>query len=215
MLDPGFLGDAGLPDIIRRGSQRLRFLRHRAIGENVDFMRVLGGLVVSIGIFVGVGAGFGEQPAGVVVDDARAERGQRRLQRRERLFRGLRGALLVAAKQLVDVEARQQQLLDGFAAHDHVVRITCLGRQCLQLFEHGERLRADRIERLPGQLVLLLLQHDELVEIPGVLLELLVDIGHPGATFGISDLIESLLDAFGERLLALAGFGDQIFVARQ
>ena len=95
----------------------------------------------------------------------------------------------MATEQFVDVQPRQQQLLESFAGQDHVVRIACLHRRVLQLHDQDERIRTERIENACGQLVLLLLQRDEFVEIPGVFLELLTDLGHPGATLGVLDLV--------------------------
>ena len=216
MLDLGFLGDAGLLDALRGGGDRLGLLRHLAIGEILDLVGVLGRLMVSVGIFFDIAVGVGEHLANLVVGDPRTECGHRCLQRRERRFGALGGTLLMATKQLVDIQPRQQQLLEGFAGQDRVVRVACLDRRhVLQLLDHDERLRTERIENACGQFVLLLLQRDELVEIFGVFLELLTDLGHPGATLGVLDLVESLLDAFCENFLLLAGFDDQFLVPRK
>ena len=189
MLDLGFLGDAGLLDAFGGGGDRLGFLRHLAIGEILDLVGVLGRLMVSVGIFFDIAVGVGEHLASLVVGDPRTERGHRCLQRRERRFGALRGTLLMATEQLVDIQPRQQQLLESFAGQDHVVRVARLHRRVLQLHDQDERLRTKRIENACGQLVLLLLQRDELVEIFGVFLELLTDLGHPGATLGVLDLV--------------------------
>ena len=49
-------------------------------------------------------------------------------------------------EQLVDIQPRQQQLLERFAGHDHVVRVPRLHRRVLQLHDHDERLCTKRIE---------------------------------------------------------------------
>ena len=168
VLDLGFVGDAGVLDALRRGGDRLGFLCHLAIGEGFDVVGVLGRLVVGLGILVDIAVGVRKKLASIVADDPRTVCGHRLLQRGERAFSGLRGALFMTAKQLVDIQPRQQQLLDGFAAERRVVRVTRFRRHRLQFFDQAERLRAERIENFLGQLVLLLLQRDELVEVFGV-----------------------------------------------
>ena len=57
MLDLGFLRDAGLLDALRGGRDRLGLLRHLAIDEVLDLVGVLGGLMVSVGIFFDIAVG--------------------------------------------------------------------------------------------------------------------------------------------------------------
>ncbi len=214
MLDLYFLGDTGFLDGLSVGGDRLRHLCHFAIGEKFDFMRIVRRLVIGLGIFFDVGVDVGKNLAHVVTGDSSSERGHRNLEIREGFFRSFRGALLMPAEQLVDVQPRQQQLLQGFAGQNHGVGIAGLCyRHGLQLFDFAPRLEAKGIENFPAQLVLFLLQHNQLFEALAVILELFAKLHHSVVALGILDFIETSLDACSEHLLPLAGFSDQIFVA--
>ena len=66
MLDPGLVGDTGLFDAFGGGGDRLGFLRHLAIGENLDLVGILGRLMVGVGIFFDNDVDIGEHLANVV-----------------------------------------------------------------------------------------------------------------------------------------------------
>ena len=65
-VGPGFVSDTRLLHVLRGGRDRLGFLRHLAIGENLDLVGILGCLMVGIGIFSDDDVDIGGHLANVV-----------------------------------------------------------------------------------------------------------------------------------------------------
>ena len=189
MLDLRFLGDAGLLDAFGGGGDRLGLLRHLAIGENFDLVGVLGRLVVGVGIFfdIAVASANTLRTSSLTIPAPNA------------VIAVFSAASAVSAPSAELCSWRPSSLLTLSRASSNCLRASPAR---IMLFELPALLppcsatprswratsrQADR--ELLGQLVLLLLQRDEFVEILGVYLELLVDLGHPGATLGVLDLI--------------------------
>ena len=179
VLDRSFLGNQCRLNELGVGADLARQIAHLAMEQRGDLVGVVRRLPVGGVVGGNVGVDLVEQPAHVVVDDGAAEGCHRHLEIGERLVRRGGGRRIVADEVLVDVEPGQQQLLQGLAGQNHGVGVAGLAdRPALQLLDLVAQLGADGIEDVPLQLVLLAAQHDNLVEVLGVGLELLGQVHH-------------------------------------
>ena len=178
----------------------LRQFAHLAVDQRFDLVRVMSSLLVGVEVLLDVGIDLGKELAHVVVADPCTESSHRRLQVRESLVCTLGRSLVVAAEQLVYAKPRQHQVLERFAGKHHGVAVGGpADGPALQLLDLRAQFHSGRIKHVLCQLVLLPAQHNDLVEIPGISLELLCRVYELCALVRVQGNCDTLVQVILER----------------
>ena len=209
------VADVSLIEVDIRGDG-LRQFAHLAVDQRFDLVRVMSSLLVGVEVLLDVGIDLGKELAHVVVADPCTESSHRRLQVRESLVCTLGRSLVVAAEQLVYAKPRQHQVLERFAGKHHGVAVGGpADGPALQLLDLRAQFHSGRIKHVLCQLVLLPAQHNDLVEIPGISLELLCRVYELCALVRVQGNCDTLVQVILERAPDLLRGGRARFIAGQ